>query len=130
MEINQTGEDNTISDWLVWPGTIRFVSAAAVLSSAMLLSLFTVNLFPRLPWNDLHHWLALKILFGIVGVAGAISLQFLLVAMIWYWIKLDHSPPSRKTWWLLSFFCGFIGIPIYVWLVYRKQIRVATLAQE
>jgi hypothetical protein len=131
MEINQIRDDDTASDWLVWPGTIRLVSVAAVWSSCVLLLLFSVRLFPNLPvWNAAQHVLVFRIVFGVGGAGGAIALQFLLVAMIWYWVKLDHSPQSQKTWWFLSFFVCFVGIPIYAWMVYRKQIIAATLAQS
>jgi hypothetical protein len=124
MEIDQNRENNTSSDWLVWPGTIRLVLVAAAWFSLLLLLLFCMKLSPAFRESSITQLsLPLKLILGVAGVGGALSGQFLLVAMLWYWVKFDYSPKTRKTMWFLSFFICMIGIPTYALLVYRKQVE-------
>jgi hypothetical protein len=124
MGIGQSAEKDSNSDWLVWPGTIRLVSVAAAWFLALLVLLMSMELTPHLPiWSSLEHMATpLRVVLGVICAAGVLFGQFLFIAMLWYWVKFDYAPKSRKRLWLFSFFVGFIGIPIYALLVYRKQV--------
>jgi hypothetical protein len=122
METVGSRGDNASSQWLLWPGTVRLASVAAVWWSLVLLILFGMKLFPELRvWAVIQQSTALEAIFAPICAGGVLAGIFLIVAVLWYWARLD---PSRKAWkllWFLSFLCGWIGIPIYALLVYRKQ---------
>jgi hypothetical protein len=123
MEIDPEIEKDSRSDWLVWPETVRLVSVAAVWFSAELLLLLSMKFFPDLhAWSEIDRSLPIKIILVIPTVGGVLSGLFLILAMSWYWMKLDYSSKSRKTMWLIFFLCWFVGFPIYALFVYRKQI--------
>lgn len=123
MEMNLDLEKDSRSDWLVWPETFRLVSVAAVWFLAVLVLLFSMKLFPDLrAWSEIDRSVLLKIILVVPTVGGVLSGLFLILAMFWYWMKLDYSSKARKTMWLIFFLCWFVGFPIYALFVYRKQI--------
>lgn len=54
--------------------------------------------------------------------ANAICAIFLLVGMLWYWMRFDDSRGIVKLLWLGSFVVlGWYSMSIYYFLVYRRQ---------
>jgi hypothetical protein len=59
---------------------------------------------------------------AVVLAANALCAVFLLVGMLWYWMRFDDSQRLVKLLWLGSFVVlGWYSMSIYYFLVYRRQ---------
>jgi len=65
-----------------------------------------------------------RIFYAFIGVIAAPAAIFVTFGMLWYWAKLDSSPPLNKALWLAFFLVtGFLGLSIYSLLVYQRRVR-------
>jgi len=77
-----------------------------------------MSVWKRLQWPNI-----VAIPLGLLCAGGVFAGLFVIVAMIWYWAQLDTSPKMQKPAWLLAFLCGWVGVPIYALLVYRRRAQ-------
>ena len=68
---------------------------------------------------------------GAVLVLNALCALFILVGMLWYWVRFDDSPRIVKLLWLASVLVlAWYSMVIYYFVVYRPQRRVAIGANQ
>lgn len=74
--------------------------------------------------------IALVVSVAVPAIAVPASL-FILVGMLWYWVRFDNSRRLVKLLWLASFLAlGWYSMSIYYFVVYRSQRRLAVSANQ
>ena len=64
-----------------------------------------------------------RIVWGILGILGGLSILFLWSGMWRYWVRLDDSRPAMKRLWFFILLVGFwYGSCLYYLFVYRSQV--------
>ena len=111
------------SEWLTSPRSLRLFSWASI---TMLICVFYLLSLLALSGTKILTQLEASAVFrafsGLVGVVSAPAGIYLFIGMFWYWAALDTSARSHKILWLVSFlFVGFITLPLYELVVYRRQ---------
>ncbi|MGH9790674.1 MAG: hypothetical protein ACRD5W_05640 [Candidatus Acidiferrales bacterium] len=61
-----------------------------------------------LGWIDADNiTLAERVMFGVLGIAGSVSLFFLWIGMWRFWVRVDQSPAMARKLWFLDLLRGF-----------------------
>lgn len=100
-------------------------SAWAVVCSGVLM------LFALTPWSKQIGSLPgikpfLYLLGGVVGLAVVPALVIILLGMMIFCVREDHSPLHVKIFWFIVFFAtGWFGAAVYFFTVYRRQVQDA-----
>ena len=104
------------------PGSSLFLwsSIVVVVGSAFAYSLYLFNSIGWLTYPNNSQWLVgLCIVMAFLTVPASL---YLLLGMLWFWIKLDDSRRLVKGLWLLSFISlGWLAAAAYYFTVYRRR---------
>lgn len=108
--------------WIVGKPARLLLGVAA----ALILVVTGVLCYLPLPENPT---IITRILFGIIGVSGSLSIFFLWSGMWRYWIRYDHSARFTRRIWFVILLVGFCyGAIIYYLCVYLPA--TGTSAEE
>lgn len=65
-----------------------------------------------------------RVLWGVVGISGSISLFFLWIGMWRFWVQADNSTvAARKVWFIILLAGVWWASCLYCYLVYWPQVR-------
>lgn len=101
--------------------SLFFSSSIIVLATwTFAYSLYFFHRIGRLAYPNNSEWLvALCIVIAFLAVPASL---YLLIGMMWYWVKFDESGRLVKGVWLLSFVTlAWLAAAAYYFTVYRRQ---------
>lgn len=118
--------------WLLAARASRFffVSSVVVLAvGCLIIVLANLSRFPA--FKELSDSPAFYVPLAAVLIANAFCAIFILVGMLWYWVRFDDSRRVVKVLWLASFLAlGWYSTSIYYFAVYRPQRRLAVSGNQ
>jgi hypothetical protein len=124
--------DSAGGQWLLSTRTSRllFVSSVVVLGVGCLIVVLAK--FAHLPvLRELSGSPAFYVPLAAILTVNALCTMFILVGMVWYWMRFDDSRRFVKLLWLASFLAlGWYSMSIYYFVVYRSQRRWAARASQ
>lgn len=112
--------------WLLSVRTSRFffVSSVVVLAVGCLIIVLG-ELWQSPAHKELSGGAAFYVSVATILTVNALCAIFILVGMLWYWVRFDDSPRIVKVLWLISFLVlGWYSMSIYYFVVYRSQRRL------
>jgi hypothetical protein len=113
--------------WLLSARTSRFffVSSVVVLAVGGLIAVLA-KLWQLPPLKELSSSAAFYVPVAAILIVNALCAIFILVGMLWYWVRFDDSRRFVKVLWLASFLAlGWYSMSIYYFVVYRPQRHLA-----
>lgn len=127
MSFNQIGPSALFEwfkdDWLVSRRAVKLFSVSTVFVLATF-PIFSGHIDPG------SQSVLYKLLWGVEGVLGTLSIFFLWIGMWRYWLRLDSSTGVLKatSYFLLLFGVWFGAVP-YCFFVYRPQVKHGSWAE-
>jgi hypothetical protein len=118
--------------WLLSARSSRlfFASSVVVLAAGCLIVvLVRLSRLPAL--KELSGSPAFYVPLAAILTLNALCAIFILVGMLWYWVRFDDSRRLVKSLWLVSFLAlGWYSMSIYYFVVYRPRRHLAVSGNQ
>lgn len=118
--------------WLLSARTSRYFLASSVVVLGVGILIVVLAKLSRLPTlQELSGNPAFYVPIGAILAVNALCAIFILVGMLWYWVRYDDSRRFVKLLWLVSFLAlGWYSMAVYYFVVYRSQRCLAMGANQ
>ncbi len=112
------------SHWLLRPPCASLFFISSILVFATWTFVYSLYFFHRIGWlvypNNSQWFVTVCTATAFLAVPSSL---YLLVGMLWYWVKFDESGRLVKVVWFLSFVVlAWLAAAAYYFIVYRRQV--------
>lgn len=109
--------------WLLSARTSRFFFVSSVVVLAVGCLIVALAELWQLPApKELSSSAVIYVPVAAILTVNALCAIFILVGMLWYWVRFDNSRRFVKLLWLISFLAlGWYSMSVYYFAVYRRQ---------